>query len=175
MSQTIEQLRKKIETLYKERNSEELINLYNADPSKFISHVAGIYSKRDEIRLVKYLESLNLDLNNKGKHILWEALKSNKIKTSTYLIKHLDYDSEQAIFCNKIFISSSCLSEKVFEERKEILKLIFTKISSKTFSDIAATGNHNKEILSKIEKMFFELHIPITNENQIQTNKKLKI
>ncbi len=171
---TFQQAILNFEKLIKENDSEKITSFYNQDPKQFINLVGHLCSKRDNIKLIKYFESLNLELNDNGHTILWNCLRAFKIKTSTHLINHMEYDTKQAILCNNIFISQFLNGE---DKALRVIPLVFKKISPEKFQETLSICNkpfYQKERIAELQSIYLELTLNSRN-NITNKNKKIKI
>lgn len=133
-----------IKKLINEKNDGKLLSLYYENKKSFLNGVASIFVKKDEVKKLEYLESLGMDLDDKGHPLLWVCVQNSKPKAVKYLLKYMVKDSSEAIFCNKIIISSAITdNEKNFIKRMKILPLIMEKISLESFNQIKNDINLN--------------------------------
>ena len=63
----------KIVELFENNNSKELINFYYENKSQFCGLLSAIFVKSDNVKLLKYLDNLNI-LNDSASTVLFECL-----------------------------------------------------------------------------------------------------
>ncbi len=163
----------KIEELYESKDEKSILDLYSQNKKSFIQQVANCISRRDNIKLLKYLENLNLRLESDGHQILWEAVRNAKPKSTAHLIHHLIKDSKEAILCNRVIYQCSTSSEEEFLKYIKILPLVLPKVSNEHFQELAPKSHGIPTIKKEIEAIYLALTLP---KNDFNSNKlKLKI
>lgn len=158
--------------LFENKDSQQLIDLYNQDKSKFSSLLSPIFVKQDNLKLLQYLDSLNI-LEDSATTVLFECLKSTQVKSTQYLNKYLIKDSNEAIMFNRLMIHNGLLNQDNFNKRIKVIPIIINKISDNNFYQILEQSNKGLDELKKqMESIYLYLTVGENNHNQ---SKKLKI
>lgn len=166
-----------IQKLIEEKNEGKLLSLYFENKKSFLNGVSSIFVKKDDVKKLEYLESLGMELDDKGHPLLWVCVQNSKPKAVRFLLKYLIKDSSEAIFCNKIIISSAITeNEKNFAKRMKILPLIMEKISLESFNKIKNDINMNvkrykgqelrDKFLTEIDYIYLNQELSKNNNNK---------
>lgn len=151
---------------YENKEDNKLIDLYKSDNNKFIINITNLCltQKKSQIPLLKHLHAIGIDVNSdKGKKLIWRCVQKCKLKYVQHLLYGLDYDSEQAVFCNRIIFQVCMESEQNYNKYKSILELLLDKISEKSFHEITQyplNNNHKKNTYSSIYQFFLSKRLP---------------
>ncbi len=168
-----------IKELIEDRSEKELLNLYQENKKHFLTAVGSIFVKKDEVKTLEYLESLGMELDDKGHPLLWDCVKYSKPKSTKYLLKYMAKDSQEAIFCNKVIIASAITEDdKNFVKRMKVLPLILGKISLEKYNeiktDIELNVHRHKGQVSR-DKYVAEIDVLYLNQELSKNNKISKI
>lgn len=171
-----------LEKLIENKDDTNLWKRYLEDNKAFINHLTGIFSRKDNVKDLIYLESLGMDLNSNGHPLLWSCVQNSKVRNTKHLLKHMVKDSPEAVFCNKVLIASALTdNEKNFVKRMKVLPLTLEKISLDKYSQIKEDISANvtsrdptsrKKYLAEIDVIFLRMSLP----NSAKTvTKKIKL
>jgi len=158
--------------LFEKKDSQNLIDLYNQDKNKFSTLLSAIFVKQDNVKLLQYLDSLNI-LEDSSSTVLFECLKSTQVKSTKYLNKYLIKDNNEAIMFNRLMIHNALLNDDNFNKRIKVIPIIITQISDNNFYQILQQSNKGLDCLKKqVAAIYLDLTVDKKNDNK---NKKLKI